>query len=538
MNEEDTIKLTELNKKITEIKKKIQLSEGQRKALFEDCETERKSNSDEILKLKKEVSNLVILLHESKSPVAKYRLKNRRVAEIVGPLTDKTCPEVKELLDLQIIDLCKKLDLLRYRIKKRRQYIVELGTQYQKMVSQTEKKELAQKVERPMKKSASELQNNIHAVEVQIREAVHIRNKYADIRKSLKEDAAKFESRIKTLEEELQMQAGDIDKLQKIMEEATKRRGKARGHLLKEERQAASTAVQREKEADEGRRLVSERKVELEKLEKRLFISGRLPVRPEPEGAEADAEEEKSSTPPHPVEIKSQEFELLKRATGGSSTQEVLERFEAQREALNKLNELRSKSETEKRNIEKNIETLKTKLDGYKYSESREAEKKSGEMERLQSEIACQQNRSETFKLEKITKEQALTNVLLSLHGLRLMANPLALPENDPEKILCSIFKEVETIMRKYEKSRTISKVGEEIEPLEVIEEHLPAPYSGLIRRTPLPQVMGSPSPVPQTGSEDEDEVPSRGFLKRQAQLVIDAKSRRRNLRVQLPKRI
>lgn len=88
---------------------------------------------------------------------------------------------------------------------------------------------------------------------------------------------------------------------------------------------------------------------------------------------------------------------------------------------------------------------------------------------------------------------------------------------------------------------------------IEHVEANLPTPYSGLIRRTPLPQMMGTPSPGPPpgnahndakekskivlAGSEDEEEVPSRSFLKRQAQLVIDAKSRRRNLRIQLPKR-
>ncbi|CAG9772879.1 unnamed protein product [Ceutorhynchus assimilis] len=534
MNEEEEAKLTELNKKILEIKKKIQLSEGQRRALFEDCEAERKFNADEILKLKKEISNLIVVLHQSKSPVAKYRIKNRRLEEIVGPLTEKTCNQVKEVLDLHIIDLGKKLDLLIYRIKKRRKYMAQLGAEYQKLASRFEKRELTIKVDRPVKKSTSEIQHNIHAVEVQIREAVYIKNKYADIRKSLKDDASKFESRIKALEDELQLQGSDVQKLQKIMEEATKRRGRARGLLLKEEKLASLAANQREQESAEGRRLVSERKVELEKLEKRLFLSGKLPLRPEPEGAEADVEDEKSSTPPHPVESKAQEFEQLKRATGGTSTQEVLKRFEGQRETQNRLNELRSKSEIEKRTIERNIEDLKTKLDGYKYSESQDAEKKTTEMDRIQAEILRQQALSETYKEEKASKEQAITSVLLSLHGFRLLANPLSVPENDPEKMLKAIFKDIENVVRKYERFRMSDK-GEE--GAENIEDALPAPYSGLIRRTPLPQTVGSPSPVPQPGSEDEEEVPSRGFLKRQAQLVIDAKSRRRNLRIQLPKR-
>lgn len=53
-------------------------------------------------------------------------------------------------------------------------------------------------------------------------------------------------------------------------------------------------------------------------LERRLFITGKVSARPEPEGAEAEPEENnhKSSTPPHPIENKTQEFDLLKQVTG------------------------------------------------------------------------------------------------------------------------------------------------------------------------------------------------------------------------------
>ncbi|KAL3277190.1 hypothetical protein HHI36_012541 [Cryptolaemus montrouzieri] len=67
-------------------------------------------------------------------------------------------------------------------------------------------------------------------------------------------------------------------------------------------------------------------------------------------------------------------------------------------------------------------------------------------------------------------------------------------------------------------------------------EKWLPAPYIRLMAKTPVSQ-QGTP-PVPPVGSDDEEEVPSRGHLKRQAQLVVDAKSRRKNLKMQLPRRI
>lgn len=37
--------------------------------------------------------------------------------------------------------------------------------------------------------------------------------------------------------------------------------------------------------------------------------------------------------------------------------------------------------------------------------------------------------------------------------------------------------------------------------------------------------------------SDDEGDVPSRVFIKRQAQQIVESKSRRKGLRMQLPKR-
>ena len=42
-------------KQMAEMKKKIQLVEGERKAIFEDCESEKQANKDKIKKMKDEV---------------------------------------------------------------------------------------------------------------------------------------------------------------------------------------------------------------------------------------------------------------------------------------------------------------------------------------------------------------------------------------------------------------------------------------------------------------------------------------------------
>lgn len=93
------------------------VSEGQRKALFEEAETQQKQNSEEIIKLKKEISQMSAVLQQLKSPLARYRLKNRELEQSIGALGEKTCQDVENLLDLQIIDKQKQTDILKFKTK-------------------------------------------------------------------------------------------------------------------------------------------------------------------------------------------------------------------------------------------------------------------------------------------------------------------------------------------------------------------------------------------------------------------------------------
>lgn len=180
----------------------------------------------------------------------------------------------------------------------------------------------------------------------------------------------------------------------KIIQEARRMCGIAKGHLHLEEKAANNAAALREMEASEGRRLVNERKTELVRMERQIFQGGKMPPRPEPEGAADDnaAEDDKSPTPPHPVENMSQAFEILKRATGmtyrllfknvlpnlisgGTSTKEVLQRFQAQKDTEERLTMLRKKYEDEKKKLEDKLEHLNNKFDSFKYAEVKDAER-------------------------------------------------------------------------------------------------------------------------------------------------------------------
>lgn len=61
-----------------------------------------------------------------------------------------------------------------------------------------------------------ELQNSIHAIQVQWREAEHVRIRYKEIKHLLLEDAARFESNIGYTKIELQRQQLDIEHLKEV----------------------------------------------------------------------------------------------------------------------------------------------------------------------------------------------------------------------------------------------------------------------------------------------------------------------------------
>lgn len=321
------------------------------------------------------------------------------------------------------------------------------------------------------------------------------------------------------------------------MTEATHKRSKARSHLLREEKSAMIIANSRERQTLEGRRLVNFRKQELEFLEKKMIEAQKLQTQSETLGendVQTNEEDEISDVPQPPEEVLEQAFEVLKKATGATNADEVLEKFSAQKDTFNRLVLLRQEAEDQKKKLEKDLEQLNTKLEYYKYAEAKETEKKTTKMEQIQELIDKEKERSKKALAMKTLKDQIMQKILSSVRDLHRCVNPLAIPGDNILAILSETTKDLNQILQ-----RSKQQITEDVtENADITEEKwLPAPYSGLVRRTPLPQPGVSPAPPPPPTSDDEEEVPSRCYLKRQAQLVVDAKSRRKNVRMQPPKR-
>lgn len=429
-----------INKNIVELKKKILLAEGQRKAYRGEWEEEQKVNSEKIADLKKNIKELTVKLKYLKTKNAQKPQNHETIKKLDLPPGAKNAEEAVHVLDLKVIDLKKQADLTHDHYIKRQKFFDRLVEEYQRLY--VSKNKLPSENSVPASETVEEdhnrrlichLENEIHRTSVQWMEAEHIRKKYRSIKASLMTDAENFESNLLELEQAITEQQTEIDKLHAVNQEALQMRDSTKLVLQKQEQQASSSNRAREKQALDFRRQVDERKMELERLERRIFATGKTLVHQESAGSgSGDAQTGKGAYDTDPsahakesTNVMDLAFRKLMESTGATATNEVLGRFLAQREATTRLAYLRNVTETAKKDLEHQRDTLSSQLDEFRFADIKENEVNQEEVEKLKTqisdqntrEVACETASEHTRKVSGSIKD-SLFELLLKLRDL------------------------------------------------------------------------------------------------------------------------
>lgn len=388
----------EMVKSIAEYKKKILLAEGQRKSYREEWEEERKLNAELITEVKKTIKDLTSKLRYLNRPTVRTSQTSAipppgtTPAEVVHkvalPPGASSVEDAVRILDLKTIDLTKQIDLNHERYLRKQKHFNKLVEEYQTLFASknpAQRSELSAPVPETIvedynTKLICHLENEIHRTSVQWMEAEHIRKKYRSIKSSLMSDAENFESSLAELEQSLMVQETELERLRGIYEEAVEMREQTKLVLQKQEQQSNISNKLREKQAIDFRRQVDERKAELERLERKIFSSGKTLVHQDSEGS-GSGDLQTGKTEPESdhlgldsggsIEVT---FKRIMEATGATETGEVLTRFMVQREATTRLNFLRNSTENSKKELEEERETLTAKLDAFRFADIKENE--------------------------------------------------------------------------------------------------------------------------------------------------------------------
>lgn len=286
------------------------------------------------------------------------------------------------------------MDLLNDRYQRRKEHFDKLYEQYQQLVADrsaqlpdgTNEHVSATLEEDQSRKLICHLENEIHRTNVQWMEAEHIRKKYRSIKATLMADSEKFEKSLLELEQSITEQQADINRMQEIHRDAVQMRDGTKVVLLRQEHAAHVSTKTRDRQAFDFRRQVEERKVELERLERKLFSTGKptsLVHQPgsveslsgeQQSGAKRTVRQDTNEVAQEMTAEMEGQFKRLMEVTGATTPLEVLDRFIAQKESTTRLNYLRTVTEGEKKHLEMQREVLMQTLETTKFADVKETE--------------------------------------------------------------------------------------------------------------------------------------------------------------------
>ncbi|KAG7303884.1 hypothetical protein JYU34_010789 [Plutella xylostella] len=321
---------------------------------------------------------------------------------------------------------------------------------------------------------------------------------------------------------------------------------------------ALMTASSRAQDAKQGRaaerayfaQRFDDRKRELEKLEKRIFppAARAAVVRQDSSGSTEGAATEESSAALHMEDV----FQKLMKLTGVTEAEEVFDRFRAQRETCSRLGYLQQTTEEEKLALEKTQQALLAELEAFKFASVKDKDEAQDQINDLKAEIAKEEEN--IVELEKKNSEvdtllMEIKKLLYDLCKLLDIVPDPPVPEWTAEardiqevvSVLSSRYAaaaaraadvrarrgDVTPVMPSNPPSGAASAAGVSTHTTPR-EAEAPVPtYKELLQREPV-------RPPP---SDEEEDIPSRSYLKRQAQLILDTKSRRKGFRPPYPRK-
>ncbi|XP_073979994.1 coiled-coil domain containing protein 151 [Rhodnius prolixus] len=516
--ESEDVGSAEMNERIILMKKKIQLSESQRKAQYEEYESQKKKNTEEIRRLKKAIKEKTVA---RPLQIDENIVKNSGVPkQELDYFLKKTREDAFRVLDLKIIDGQKRIDLIKYKTAELKKKLADVRVQLEDHLVATDP-ETNKKYNAPYEKEISRLENKIHLVNVNILEMRHMQKKYLKMRQSLRDDRVYFESTLKKYEAELAKQKAEIKRLQGVKEEAVKLRDKARKALAKLEAEGIAKGLQREAELQAMRREVEESRATLEKVERKLVPST---VKTVTHHDSLELELEVDNRDELNKDLIEQNIARLKQVTGAKDEVEIIDKFKTQAETKRRLVKLKEVVEIEKKDLEKKKEKLESELESIRFAQVKEKEQNEEDLERLTNELqeaqAARDQEEKDLEEERghlETFKQFYYELCSSIKDVTDCAIP---PYSDHHEEVAEL---VQVTMDKVE--AIIKFVDENNLMDDILHEQLSEDECLWVED---PYAAKKPENEKESDKEETVDVPTRSFLKRQSQLIVEAKTKKK----------
>ncbi|GFS08612.1 coiled-coil domain-containing protein 151-like [Elysia marginata] len=528
-----------ISEQIEELKSKISLLEGDRKAYFESSQYAMKKNREGIATLRKETKELRQRLKDKLSQdshVIGKAFHDRPVER--AALTNKSGRQAIVILDHKVCDSMKQLNAKRHITARKQKRLEELQTQYDQMCKDSSDAVSTDKGDSTDAQAMRYLENSYDKVTMKTEEAKQVQRVYLDIKNRFEVEAQEYPCKLDAMEAEIRSTRSQLKELKSMHNDAQLSKEAAVNELRRHEETVYAERKKRDVELQKMKKEAEEKKMQHERIEKRLAQRGSV------QQDELSAQEKAALTgedQQQKITTYEEAFKRIKECTGVSDTMEVVIRFENQGDTTRHLEDLKRDNEKQIIRLREDKEKLQQEFEEMKYSG--EAKLSSGQtmLEEFEAHLSKEETRRDSADEQLQHGSRILVQVKAGvehladkLHHLKATKGhvPTAqIASTSDEYVLDQLSTSEEKLLKLLEEldGKDLADMLRQMEEEEFhasIEGKLPA-YN---TRVKLPQtqrdlVYGDED---EDSGEDDGDVPNRNTIKKQSQFIIDSKTKRR----------
>nr|XP_032813836.1 coiled-coil domain-containing protein 151 isoform X1 [Petromyzon marinus] len=522
-----------VHEQISDLHKKIQLLDGERKAYYESSQSTIKKNRETISHIRQENKQLHRKLATSiagDEQVINMAFQNHQAEKAV--MKNKTGQAAVEMLDQRVCERIKRLNALHHETEQRERRLQELQAHRDLLQAETSREEATHSGNSEQAKDLRMLENRLEKARMKCAEAERVAGVYMRIRGHLQQERLNFPTVLDGLEAQILQQRQQLEHLQAMEKEAQLARDTAKLELQQQEESVAKERRERERTLAEYKRQVEERTRMLFDR-KRALIPQEEPASETQRAATAAEEQERK------IRSYEEAFQRIKEATGVSDTKEVVSRFQSQGKTQEDLEMMKSSNKRELARLKEQHEKLKQEYTQIKYS----GEAKLSSAERLLQELeqlALEEEKKRDVAREELERSTRLMNgVRAGVEHLYEKLQHIQTDEELPEVgsydgdegvvAMLAVAEHRLLALKKELEGQDLTKILQQIGDEEFytrIEGNLPT-YNVRIK-LPSSKKKADIFEDEESSGEDATEVLTRATLKRQSQQIIEAKTRRR----------
>ncbi|KAA0190435.1 Coiled-coil domain-containing protein [Fasciolopsis buskii] len=365
--------------RIDELKAKLALLEGDRKAYVETAMHALSENKKRVAELRFENNKLRNVLREGLSAedhIINHVFHNRQADRAC--LANKSGSDAISFMDYRTCDAMKKYNALRHMTIQKEERIEEVKKSYQELLQAITDSQATAAGTNKEGKRLRELENRLDKAHLKHQEAEHIRRTYLQIKDKLQEEELTYGHSLNALEKQIKLAKDELMELQVMYNDAVLARDASQKELKFQEEVIANDRRRREAELSSMKR-IAEGKTNSD--EKSGLIGNRESLATEDaqgaSGSGSGSSSDRGATTRGPGISEEQQqkiaqfeetFKHIKEVTGLSDLSQIVKRFESQGETLIHLQELKDKAEKQCQTLREQRDRLHQQFEELKYS--------------------------------------------------------------------------------------------------------------------------------------------------------------------------